>query len=106
MAREWQLKLYGNVNVKTSTAAPASNGRFSMTRGRPALPEIKKRVTFNIEESVLAKYEMLILDPVSNRSRWGVKSMIVEKLFLSFFNAYATGDTTIDIRDLLHILRN
>ena len=75
-------------------------------RGRPDLNIPKKRVTFNLDENILAKYEMLIYDPISNRSRWGLKSGIVDKLLDKFVQSYITGETTINVRDLHHMLRN
>lgn len=76
-----------------------------MTRGRRPGEIPKKRVTFVLDEAILAKYELLIYDPVAGRSRWGVKSALVEKLIEKFIASFLTGAPNIEVRDLHHLLR-
>jgi hypothetical protein len=59
-----------------------------------------KAVTFRIDESVAATYELLLLDPVANRSSYGKKSMIVEQLLRRCIDAAKTGETSIGVSDL------
>lgn len=64
-----------------------------------------KAVTFRIDEKLASQYELLLLDPVANRSSYGKKSLIVEALLQRLINCAKTGTNTIDCSDLLdHLL--
>jgi len=60
-----------------------------------------KAVTFRISESLAAKFELLLLDPVANRSSYGKKSLIVESLLNKTIEAIKYGQDSIDIADIV-----
>lgn len=70
-----------------------------MARRKLAYPT--KAVTFRISETLAAKFELLLLDPVANRTSYGKKSLIVEALINKTIEAIKGGVTTIDIADLI-----
>ena len=59
-----------------------------------------KAVTFRIDENLAAQYELLLLDPVANRTAYGKKSMIVEALIRRLIDAARLGKTNIAVVDL------
>ena len=61
-----------------------------------------KAVTFRIDEKLASQYELLLLDPIANRSSYGKKSLIVEQLIGRFIACAKQGTSTIDVSDLLH----
>jgi hypothetical protein len=64
-----------------------------------------KAVTFRIDEKLASQYELLLLDPVANRSSYGKKSLIVEALITRLIEAARYRSPTIDVSDLLrHLL--
>lgn len=60
-----------------------------------------KAVTFRIDEGLAAQYELLLLDPVANRTSYGKKSLIVEALLRRLINAAREGTSTISVDDLI-----
>lgn len=60
-----------------------------------------KAVTFRIDEELAANYELLLLDPVANRTSYGKKSLIVEALLTRLLEAARRGQTTLEVTDLL-----
>jgi hypothetical protein len=60
-----------------------------------------KAVTFRIDEQLAATYELLLLDPVAQRTSYGKKSLIVEALLTRLIDAARTNAETIEISDLL-----
>ena len=60
-----------------------------------------KAVTFRIDESLAAKYELLLLDPIANRTSYGKKSLIVEALLTRLIDSAVTGSPTIEVGDLV-----
>lgn len=60
-----------------------------------------KAVTFRITEDLAAKLELLLLDPVANRTSYGKKSMIVETLLHRLIVAVQTNTSMISVADLL-----
>lgn len=59
-----------------------------------------KAVTFRIDESLAAQYELLLHDPVANRTAYGKKSMIVEALLRRLIDAARSGNINISVADL------
>ncbi len=68
---------------------------------RRKLTHPTKAVTFRISENLAAKFELLLLDPVANRSSYGKKSLIVESLLNKTIEAIKVGRKSIDIADLV-----
>lgn len=53
--------------------------------------------TYNLSDDIVAKIGVLIYDPVTCKSKYGLKSMLVEELLEAFFKAHITGQDTINI---------
>lgn len=68
---------------------------------RRKLTHPTRAVTFRISESLAAKFELLLLDPVANRSSYGKKSLIVEALLNKTIEAIKVGRNDIDIADII-----
>ena len=62
-----------------------------------------KAVTYRISISLASKFDLLLLDPVANRTAYGKKSLVVESLINKTIEAIKFGNTTIDITDLIHL---
>lgn len=61
-----------------------------------------KAVTYRIDESLAAQFELLLLDPVSGRGSYGLKSLIVETMLRRLIDAARhEGQSTIEVDDLL-----
>lgn len=60
-----------------------------------------KAVTFRIDERLAAKFELLLLDPVAQRTSYGKKSLIVEALLTRLLDSAKTGIHTIKVADLI-----
>ena len=69
---------------------------------RRKLTEPTKAVTFRITEQLAANYELLLLDPVAQRTSYGKKSLIAEALLSRMIDCVRHNSTTIDVSDLLH----
>jgi len=69
---------------------------------RRKLTEPTKAVTFRLTKQLAANFELLLLDPVANRTSYGKKSLIAEALISRTVNCLRTGESTIDVSDLLH----
>lgn len=63
-----------------------------------------KAVTFRIDEALASQYELLLLDPVANRTSYGKKSMIVEALLNRLIDAARDGKSIIQVNDLIRHL--
>ncbi len=61
-----------------------------------------KAVTFRIDKALAVQYELLLLDPVANRSSYGKKSLIVEALLRRLIDCARMGKSTIEVKDLLN----
>jgi len=59
-----------------------------------------KAVTFRIDQELVAIYELLLLDPIANRSSYGKKSLIIEALLQRVIEAARKNSSTIDVADL------
>ena len=59
-----------------------------------------KAVTFRIDEGLASHYELLLLDPVANRTSYGKKSLIVESLLFRLIDAARNKQSTINVADL------
>lgn len=70
---------------------------------RRKLTSPTKAVTYRISEHVASKFELLLLDPVANRTAYGKKSLIVESLINKTIEAIKLGKTEIDITDLISL---
>ena len=68
---------------------------------RRRLTHPTKAVTFRISEALAAKFELLLLDPVANRSSYGKKSLIVEALLNKTIEAIKVGRNDINIADIV-----
>lgn len=68
---------------------------------RRKLTEPTKAVTFRLTKQLVANFEILLLDPVAERSSYGKKSLIVEALLNRTIDALRTGKSTIDVADLV-----
>lgn len=68
---------------------------------RRKLTHPTKAVTFRISVALAAKFELLLLDPVANRSSYGKKSLIVEALLNKTIHAMRLGHDHIDIADIV-----
>lgn len=60
-----------------------------------------KPVTFRIDEALASHFELLLLDPVANRTAYGKKSLIIEALLNRLIDAARSGSTTIEVSDLV-----
>jgi len=67
---------------------------------------VSKYVTFYLSEDVIARQSLLILNPVTGKARHGMKSYIVTALLDKLFEAYAKGEKTIDINDIITKITN
>lgn len=73
---------------------------------RRTLVHPTKAVTFRIDERIASQYELLLLDPIANRTSYGKKSLIVEQLLTRLIEAARQGDSTVEVTDLIHIFRS
>ena len=71
---------------------------------RRKLVKPTKAVTFRIDEALASQYELLLLDPVANRTSYGKKSLIVEALIRRLIDAAKNGQMHIPVSDLLRHL--
>jgi hypothetical protein len=74
---------------------------------RRKLVKPTKSVTFRLDEELVAFFELLLLDPVANRSSYGKKSLIVEQLLQRFIDAARNTQedpVTMDVTDLANII--
>lgn len=63
-----------------------------------------KAVTFRIDETLAIQFELLLQDPLANRSSYGKKSLIVEQLLTRLITAAKYNTQTIDVTDLTDII--
>lgn len=63
-----------------------------------------KAVTFRIDETLVIKFELLLQDPLANRSSYGKKSLIVEQLLTRLIEAAKLDCDTIHVTDLTDII--
>ena len=59
-----------------------------------------KPVTFRIDEALASQFELLLLDPVANRTAYGKKSLIIEALLSRLIESARQGQPTIEVADL------
>lgn len=60
-----------------------------------------KPVTFRIDEALASYFELLLLDPVANRTAYGKKSLIIEALLGRLIEAAKKQSETIEVSDLV-----
>lgn len=73
--------------------------------GRRKLTQTKKAVTYRIDTQLNAELDILLRDPLADRSIYGQKSAIVEELLRRLIAAARSNAAQMEVRDLVKALR-